>query len=542
MDQPGNPIVEGDAKRAAFNWVEQNRKSLSDWNQVIWHYAEPALREYKSAAWYVDRLKQEGFQVEAGSGGMPTAFSATFDNGEGPVIAAYAEYDAVPGNCQMAAPRKGPRPGLSKYAAGHTDPHSALGIGALGGVLAAKTAMLRNNIKGTIRFFGEPAEKLRLSKPVHAAKGYYDKLDAAISFHPTYMLPLCNTVRWDTHCGAAYLCIYTFECVEPEYWGGADAASPIPASHIAARAPGANDALFTMFGLTKQLQSSMLPFTTGWSISEAILTAGQATADNLPAHIAQIQYIWRVPDLGMAEQVLRVLDNNAEAAAKAAHCRWRRIWVSRSRPGIPNHAMARTVFANMKAAGAPSWGGEAISSAQAIQRELGLEPMQKPYIDAIERLIEPEEAERLLRRNLPPSQLNSTSDDYTEYCWHCPTARFYIGRPMLKAPRGFHYPDWALNALGGIPACIDPMIETAAKTIAGTIVDLMTKPELLAAAKTEFEQRTGGGIGGSNWIAPQLPRDFRPPIDARWPEYVTTTRGEEWWIPAAADENDPNRT
>src|SRR5262249_28280637 len=199
MQQRSEPEALFGAKSAAFGWVEENRRALSEWNQVIWNYAEPALREYKSAAWYCDRLTKEGFKVEAGSDGMPTAFSATFENGPGPVIAAYAEYDAVPGNCQQAAPKKGPRPGLSKYAAGHTDPHSALGIGALGGALAAKAAMQKHNVKGTIRFFGECAEKLRLSKPVHAAKGYYDKLDAAISFHPTYMLPLCNTVRWDTH-------------------------------------------------------------------------------------------------------------------------------------------------------------------------------------------------------------------------------------------------------------------------------------------------------------------------------------------------------
>jgi aminobenzoyl-glutamate utilization protein B len=198
--------------------------------------------------------------------------------------------------------------------------------------------------------------------------------------------------------------------------------------------------------------------------------------------------------------------------------------------------MAKLVYENLKRAGAPSWGTEAIAAAQAIQRELGLEPMDKPYLEAIERLIEPEEAERQLRRNLPPSQLNSTSDDYTEFCWHAPTARFYVGRPMLKAPRGFHYPDWVLNALGGIPTCIDPMIETAAKTIAGSICDLLTRPDLLAAAKAEFKERTGGGIGGTNWISPQLPKDFRPPIDYRWPEYITTSRGEEWWIPAAADE------
>ena len=80
-------------------------------------------------------MSREGFKVEAGTGGMPTAFCATFENGDGPTIAAYAEYDAVPGNCQVAAARKGPRPGLSKYAPGHTDPHSALGISALGGVL-----------------------------------------------------------------------------------------------------------------------------------------------------------------------------------------------------------------------------------------------------------------------------------------------------------------------------------------------------------------------------------------------------------------------
>ena len=82
--------------------------------------------------------------------------------------------------------------------------------------------MTELGLKGTIVFFGEPAEKLRLSKPVHAAKGYYDKLDAAISFHPTYMLPLVNTARWDTHCGAGYACIYTFECAEPESWLSGD--------------------------------------------------------------------------------------------------------------------------------------------------------------------------------------------------------------------------------------------------------------------------------------------------------------------------------
>jgi len=522
-------------KQSLFGWVDQRMSDLSDWNQIIWHYGETALREYRSAAWYVDRLRQEGFEVEAGTGGMPTAFRATWSNGTGPRIAAYAEYDAVPGNCQAAATRKMPRAGLSPHAGGHTDPHSALGIAALGGALAAKAAMTEFGLKGTIVLFGEPAEKLRLSKPVHAAKGYYDDLDAAISFHPTYMLPLVNTARWDTHCGAGYACIYSFECDEPESWMSGDSAkssegSPIPASHVAARAPGATDALFHMFSLTKQTQSNMLPFTQGWSLSEAILTAGQATADNLPAQIAEIQYLWRTPTIEMAEQIARVLDNNAEAAARAAHCRWQRTWVTKSRPGLPNHTLAEALYRNIVAAGAPSWGSEAIRLAREIQAELGMAPMERPYLEACGKTLPPKDAEMQLRHDLPPSQLNSTSDDYTEYCWHCPTVRFYIARPMLKSS-GSAYPAWAMNALGGLRPCIDPMIDTAAKTVAATIIDLVAHPDLLARAQTEWRERTGGGIGGAKWIAPLLPKDFRVPLDFRWPEYVTTPRGEEWWIP-----------
>ena len=198
-------------KQYAFDWIEQNQQSLSDWNQIIWHLAEPAWREYKSSAWYVKKLRKEGFEVEEGSGGMPTAFMATWCNGDGPTIGAYAEYDAVPGNCQAATTKKAPRSGLSRFAPGHTDPHSALGIGSLGGILAAKQAMENYNIQGTLTYFGEPAEKVQGSKPVHALKGYYDGLAAMISYHPFYMLPLCNTTRWDTQCGSYCNRIYTFK-------------------------------------------------------------------------------------------------------------------------------------------------------------------------------------------------------------------------------------------------------------------------------------------------------------------------------------------
>ncbi|MEI2807543.1 MULTISPECIES: amidohydrolase [Paracoccaceae] len=522
------------AQSTALSVIAARRGELSDWCATIFDFGETAWREYRSAEWYVARLRAEGFAVEEGSGGMPTAFCAEWSNGDGPVIGMYAEYDGIPGNCQAASTRREPRAGLGFQAGGHTDPHSGLGIASLGGALAVKAAMERHGLKGGIRFTGEPAEKVRGSKPIHAAKGYYDGLAAILSFHPFYMLPMCNTVRWETHCGAGWSMIYRFLCDAPEGWGtdhGGGDGAPIPQSHSAIRAPGANDALNLMFLTSKSLRDSMLPHQGGWSISEAILTAGQATADNQPAGLAELQYMIRVPTIAMAEAVTAALDRNAEAAAAMTGCRWERHWVAKSRPGLANHAVARVVWDAMQRRGAPGWDDAAAAVAREIQANLGLTPMDDPFIPEMSRLVEPEAAEAILRRDLAPSQTHSTSDDYTDMCWHAPTARFYIARPALRAPEGFAYPSWVMNALGGIRATIDPMVERAAEVLALSALRLIEDGAARDAAWAEFRERTGVGVGGSAWIAPLC--DYAPPIHFRWPEYVTTTRGPDWWIPSA---------
>ena len=521
-----------DIHTEACQWLDGKTPDLLDWHDRIFDFGETAWREYRSAEWYVNRLREEGFEVETGSGGMPTAFCATWNNGTGPTIASYAEYDAVPGNCQAADTTQRPRDGLSPHAGGHTDPHSALGMSTLGALLCAKQMMQRHNIPGRLKYMGEPAEKVRGSKPIHAANGYYDDIDAAISFHPFYMLPLCNTTRWNTHCGAAYGMIYSFECEQPESWLSQqeESESPIAAAHASARAPGANDALVTMYQTSKALREHMVSAGCGWSMSECILTAGQATADNLPARLAQIQYLIRVPDIAMAERITRVLDQNAAAAASIAHCSWRKDWVCKSRHGLANHTLARATFNNLKEVGAPTFNqGAALEVGRDVQKSLGLTPMQRPFLDMTEQLIDPETAEQELRQMLPDWQEHFTSDDYTEYCWHAPTVRLYIARPTLAAPQpGYRYPDWAMNALGGIRETIEPMIRCASKTVALTLLDLLTDNKLLSDAKSEFLTRTGG-IGGKHWQPPLC--DYAAPIHFKWPEYISTERGFEWCIP-----------
>jgi len=517
-------------KRFALGWIDEQSHRFSDWNLKIWEYAEPAWREYKSAKAYCDLLRSEGFTVEEGSGGMPTAFAATWGKGR-PVLGSYAEYDAVPGNSQRVVHYQAPREGLHPWAAGHTDPHSALGTTALAGVLAAKAAMEKFGIKGTLKFFGEPAEKVCGSKPVHAAKGYFDGADAFISYHPHGT----NTAIWDTQCGSYWSAVFTFETLTPEAWIDKSVMPTRHNSHTAARCPGAIDALCLMYTMTKYTKEAMFPHTGTWTLNEFVMVAGDATSDNLPPRLSQIQYSWRSPMLAIQQQIYNVLANNARHAAGTTGCSVSVRWVTKTRVGLTNHAMAELTFENMKLVGAPKFSEEAREFGRKIQANLGITPMDNPFLEESERLLPPQEYEAQVRRALPAWQEHYTSDDYVDYTWHAPTVRLLTMRPRLRPPSaGYEYPAWVNNAMGGLPAAINPGIFLGAKTIAVTLIDLLTAPETLERAQAEFKERTGGGVGGSKWVAPLLARDFQAPVDLRWPEYIQTVRGREWWIPTPA--------
>ncbi len=520
-------------KHSALDFLSEHHAALSADHLTLWNFHEPSWREYRSARWYVDRLRQEGFTVEEGSAGMPTAFCATWSNGSGPTIGGFAEYDAVPGRSQAAVPYRKPRDAVSRYAAGHTDPHSALGMGSFAGFLAAKHVMQRHNISGRLKFFGEPAEKICGSKPVHAAHGYYDDLDAAFSFHPHSFPNLTNGVMWDTSCSAYWSRIYTFECNEPEAWNTSTGAGGLAHPHASARAPGAIDAVCLMYTSSKYMKEAMLPHRGSWSLNEFIPIAGQATADNLAPNIGQIQYAIRAPSLEMCGSVMRVLDRNAEHCAAMTHCTLQSAWITRTRVGLPNHAMAELTHRNFEQVGPPKFTEPARAFAREIQRNLGIEPMENPFPPDLERLMPPQEAEAAFRAQLPSWQMHFGADDYVEYSWHAPTVRLYVARPLIAAPPGTPIPEWTRFAMGGTPACIDPMWSIAARVIALSIIDLLSEPAWLEKAQAEFRERTGGGIGGTKWVAPLLPKDFAAPIHYRWPEYVATPRGEEWTIPAA---------
>jgi len=238
----------------------------------------------------------------------------------------------------------------------------------------------------------------------------------------------------------------------------------------------------------------------------------------------------------MQEKTHEFLSRNAKAVAEACGCKVTERIVTKTRVGLFNRTMAEMVDKNLRLVGSTVYDDEAKEFGREIQRNLGLEPMADPFTEDCQRLLTPEEGEEMLRKVLPEWVEHYSSDDYVEYTWHAPSARLYTAKAVLRSVEGFRYPSWARLAMTGEPSTIDPMIFVGGKTLAASFVELFTELGFLKGAWEEFNERTGGGVGGSKWVAPLLPPDLDPPIDMRWPEYIRTERGEEWWIPTPKKE------
>jgi aminobenzoyl-glutamate utilization protein B len=171
------------AKQVAIDWVSKNESMINDVHNQIWELAEVGLQEVKTADILIDILEKNGFTVEKGVAGMPSAFVATWGQGK-PVIGIMGELDALPGISQKKLPYKET---LKEGAAGHGCGHHGYATAALGGAIAAKVAMEEGGIKGTVKCFGCPAEETLVGKVYMVRDGLFDGVDAALGHHPGAM-------------------------------------------------------------------------------------------------------------------------------------------------------------------------------------------------------------------------------------------------------------------------------------------------------------------------------------------------------------------
>jgi aminobenzoyl-glutamate utilization protein B len=172
--------------------------------------------------------------------------------------------------------------------------------------------------------------------------------------------------------------------------------------------------------------------------------------------------------------------------------------------------MKDVVWKNLMEIGAPVYTEEDKVFAREIQRNMGLEPLDDPMYTEI---VPPEKA----YGDFHPA------DDVNEFTWHCPTARLYVSKSMQPIP-GVNYPRWASSALCGT-GITHRMGMCAAQVLTLSAIDIIENPRLLKDAWTEFRERKK-----QHNEPPLLPKELKPPIELRWPEWVDRP-GSEWWIP-----------
>lgn len=445
-DEPLRPT-----QQTALADVEARADELRAVNKAIWEFAEVGLEERRSSALLVEKLKSAGFDVQTGVAGMPTAFVASYGTGK-PVIALLAEYDALPGMSQKAAPTREP---VTADAPGHACGHSGLGTGTLGAVLAAKAAMQKHGLKGTIRLYGTPAEETLIGKVYMTLAGLFDDVDVCLHYHPGD-----KNDSWSSSAKALVSAKFTFQ-------GTAAHASVSPHSGRSAL-----DAVELMnvganFMREHLEQDARVHY---------VITDGGGAPNVVPAK-ATVWYFVRSDEHKDAEAAFRWLQDIAKGAALMTRTTYTMQIDTDCHEIVTNAPLSDLLYQNLVKIGAPKFTAEEQEFARRLQAPLAAE-FGTEFPLAIDDSIHP------VPRTPAPSK---GSTDVGDISWRVPTGGLRTACMASGSP-GHSWQNVA--AIGSTIG--EKGIVYAAKVLAVSTVDLLEKPDLVAAARADWLQRMKG--------------------------------------------------
>lgn len=431
----------------------------------IWD--EPELRwdEYRSMEKQIRLAEHHGFSITRNVAGIPTAFSAEKGT-SGPVIAVLGEYDALAELSQESGtPRRCPDP-ANTSGAGHGCGHHLLGAGSLLAAVATARYLSDRGLPGRVRYYGCPAEEAAAGKTFMVKHGAFSDVDAAITWHPM------ATTSYRQALTLAYTQVYF------HYEGLAAHAGAVP--HLGR---SALDAVELLNVGTNFLREHMPDSA---RIHYAITDAGGRSPNVVQAH-ASVYYIVRAADTDqMRELYGRVLDI-AEGAALMTGTKLSVEFDGACSEILPNNTLEQALYLNMTALGGVPF--DAHDQAKAAEFTGTLDRRQIKQ-DKLAAGWSPPDT-RNLHDELPepnftaPRPLLTGSTDVGDVSWSVPTVQLGAATYALGTP--FHA--WETVAQGKLEAAHKGMVY-AAKAMAGTAISIISDPDLLTAARSEFDACT----------------------------------------------------
>ena len=458
--------------------VDAKQSDFIELSDRVWGMPELCYAEHRSCAEHTAMLEAQGFRVTREVAGIPTAVMGEAGD-EGPVIAILGEYDALPGLSQeagVAEPRPLPGPGY-----GHGCGHNLLGSASMLAATAVKDYLAKNGLKGRVRYYGCPAEEGGAAKGFMVRDGAFKDVDIAISWHPAAFsgvnepVSLANTR------------------IDFAFTGRSSHAAAAP--HLGRSALDAIELMNVGVNYMREHMPSDA------RIHYAYLDAG-GIAPNVVQGFAKIRYLIRARNLPELNRLIERVRKIADGAALMTETTVEAKVVSAVSNLLANTPLEKAMYDNYLRLGAPEFDDSDRAFAAKIQATLSEEDIETafrkvglPVRDGVPLcdVIVPLDA-----KTAP--MMGST--DVGDVSWAVPTvqargATYAIGTPGHS---------WQLTAQGKMPVAHKGLVHVA-KAMAGTAIDVLANPDLLAQAKADHHAR----LARSPYVCP-IPDDVTPPI------------------------------
>jgi aminobenzoyl-glutamate utilization protein B len=453
-------------KEEVFKSIDSKYDQYTNTAHRIWEFAEVGYQEVKSSELLQETLSKSGFKMEKGVAGIPTAFVATYGTGK-PVIAILAEFDALPGVSQDAVPEVKAVPGRT---AGHACGHHLFGTASAAAAIAVKDWLIANKKPGTIRVYGTPAEEGGSGKVYMVREGLFSDVDVVLHWHPGSMNSASFGSSLANKSGK-----FRFTGI---------------ASHAAAspeRGRSALDAVEAMNNMVNMMREHVPSETR----MHYVITRGGEAPNVVPA-FAEVYYYVRHPDRDQVVSIWERIVKAAEGAALGTETKMQFEVTGGVFNLLANEVLSKTMDTNLRLVGGYTYTEQEKDFAQKIQ---------KSFSGVIPKL----ESTNTIIDFGADSDKGGGSTDVGDVSWVVPTG----GLSTATWVPGTSAHSWQAVAAGGMSIGSKGMM-IAAKTLAGTAMDLFDNASLIVEAKKELESKRPGDFKYQALVG-----DRKPALDYR---------------------------
>lgn len=431
----------------------------------IWDWAEVGYKETQSSTLLASELEAAGFTIEKGVAGIPTAFIASFKQGDGPVIAILGEYDALPGISQEAIPSFSP---IAGQGAGHACGHHLFGAGSVSAAIAVKDWLEATGKPGEIRFYGTPAEEGGSGKVYMVRAGLFDDVDFSIHWHPADANGVMATATLANRSAK-----FRFSGVS---------------AHAAAAPEKGRSALDGVEAMNMMV-NMMREHVPQESRIHYVITAG-GLAPNVIPDFAEVFYYVRHPSPDQVDAIWKRVEDAARGAALGTGTTANWEIIHGNNPLLINEPLALAALEKLEALGGFSYTEEEQAFAEELyptlnspRLEIGSQETVQPYAAA----------------------LSFGSTDVGDVSYATPT----VGIRTATWVPGTPAHSWQAVAAGGTSIGFKGM-QLAAKAMALTAIELYTNEDLRDEAKAAFDAARGEDYEYSSLLG-----DRDPPLNYR---------------------------